>query len=61
MRYYAQQRDLVRTLNAAGFDTWVVSASPQEWADVWAAGAGITAATRSASAPSATTAGSRRA
>ena len=43
MRYYAQQRDLVRTLNAAGFDTWVISASPQEWAAVWAQGAGFPA------------------
>ena len=43
VRYYAQQRDLVRTLNAAGFDTWVVSASPQEWASVWAQGAGFPA------------------
>ena len=33
VRYYAQQRDLVRTLNAAGFDTWVISASPQEVGD----------------------------
>jgi phosphoserine phosphatase len=41
VRYYVQQRDLVRTLQAAGFDTWVVSASPQEWADVWSAGAGF--------------------
>ncbi len=41
VRYYTQMRDLVRTLRAAGFDTWVVSASPQEWADVWAAGAGF--------------------
>jgi phosphoserine phosphatase len=43
VRYYAQQRDLVRTLNAAGFDTWVISASPQEWASVWAQGAGFPA------------------
>jgi phosphoserine phosphatase len=43
VRYYTQQRDLVRTLNAAGFDTWVISASPQEWAGVWAAGAGFPA------------------
>jgi hypothetical protein len=41
VRYYTQQRDLVRTLQAAGFDTWVVSASPQEWADPWSAGAGF--------------------
>ena len=53
VRYYAQQRDLVRTLNAAGFDTWVVSASPQECATS-GAGRGLRrAATRSASAPSA--------
>jgi phosphoserine phosphatase len=43
VRYYTQQRDLVRTLQAAGFDTWVISASPQEWADVWSAGAGFQA------------------
>jgi phosphoserine phosphatase len=44
VRYYAQQRDLVRTLKAAGFDVWVVSASPEEWADVWGPGIGIDAA-----------------
>ena len=43
IRYYPQIRDLVRTLKAAGFDPWVVSASPEEWADVWGAEIGIDA------------------
>lgn len=43
IRYYPQMRDLVATLGRAGFDAWVVSASPQEWADVWGAGIGIDA------------------
>jgi phosphoserine phosphatase len=41
IRYYPQIRDLVRTLQRAGFDTWVVSASPQLWADVWGGAIGI--------------------
>ncbi|WP_436497080.1 haloacid dehalogenase-like hydrolase [Actinokineospora sp. HUAS TT18] len=41
VRYYDQQRDLVRTLRRAGFDIWVVSASPQPVVEVWAAGVGV--------------------
>ena len=41
IRYYPQMRDLIATLQRAGFDTWVISASPQEWADVWGVGVGI--------------------
>ncbi len=44
IRYYPQMRDLIGTLQRAGFDTWVISASPQEWADVWGVGVGIDAA-----------------
>ncbi|WP_329122622.1 haloacid dehalogenase-like hydrolase [Streptomyces sp. NBC_01353] len=41
VRYYEQQRDLVRTLRTAGFDVWIVSASPEPVVDVWAQGVGI--------------------
>lgn len=41
IRYYPQMRDLIRTLQRAGIETWVVSASPQVWADVWGKGVGI--------------------
>ncbi|WP_434588121.1 haloacid dehalogenase-like hydrolase [Streptomyces sp. A5-4] len=44
VRYYDQQRDLVRTLQKAGFDVWITSASPEPVVDVWARGAGIDAA-----------------
>ncbi|MGW0533892.1 haloacid dehalogenase-like hydrolase [Streptomyces sp. NPDC003032] len=40
VRYYDQQRDLIRTLKKAGFDVYVVSASPEPVAEVWAAGKG---------------------
>lgn len=43
VRYYAPQRDLIRTLKAAGITPWVVSASPELWAEVWAPGIGIPA------------------
>ena len=43
VRYYAPQRDLVRTLTRAGITPYVVSASPELWADVWAPGVGIPA------------------
>ncbi|MCB5170335.1 haloacid dehalogenase-like hydrolase [Streptomyces bambusae] len=43
VRYYDQQRDLVRTLHRAGFDVWISSASPQPVVEVWAAGIGIDA------------------
>ncbi|MFH9075706.1 HAD family hydrolase [Streptomyces alboflavus] len=42
-RYYDQQRDLIRTLKKAGFDVYVVSASPEPVAEVWAQGVGLDA------------------
>jgi phosphoserine phosphatase len=44
VRYYPQMRDLIRTLQTAGFDVWIVSAGPQEWTQVWSAGVGVDAA-----------------
>ncbi|HVK23966.1 MAG TPA: haloacid dehalogenase-like hydrolase [Actinokineospora sp.] len=41
VRYYDQQRDLIGALRRAGFDLWVVSASPQHIVEVWADGVGI--------------------
>ncbi|OAR27135.1 hypothetical protein A8W25_02365 [Streptomyces sp. ERV7] len=41
VRYYDQQRDLIRTLQKAGFDVWITSASPEPVVDVWAGGVGI--------------------
>ncbi|MET9963262.1 haloacid dehalogenase-like hydrolase [Streptomyces sp. NPDC006326] len=41
VRYYDQQRDLVTSLQKAGFDVWISSASPQPVVEVWAEGAGI--------------------
>ncbi|WP_137990407.1 HAD family hydrolase [Streptomyces vilmorinianum] len=41
VRYYDQQRELVRTLQKTGFDVWIVSASPEPVVDVWAEGVGI--------------------
>ncbi|WP_020668921.1 HAD family hydrolase [Amycolatopsis nigrescens] len=41
VRYYPEIKDLIATLNRAGFSTWVVSASPKETADVWSAEVGI--------------------
>jgi hypothetical protein len=41
VRYYDQQLDLIRTLQGAGFDVWVVSASAKPIVDAWAPGAGI--------------------
>ncbi|MFF4966201.1 HAD family hydrolase [Streptomyces sp. NPDC001037] len=41
VRYYDQQRDLIRTLRRAGFDVWIVSASPQPVVDVWAEGVDV--------------------
>ncbi|MEU9560699.1 haloacid dehalogenase-like hydrolase [Streptomyces sp. NPDC048161] len=41
VRYYDQQRDLIRTLRRAGFDVWIVSASPQPVVDVWARGVDV--------------------
>ncbi|MFC9796254.1 HAD family hydrolase [Streptomyces sp. NPDC127584] len=41
VRYYPQQRDLIRALREAGFDVWIVSASPEPVVDVWARGVGV--------------------
>ncbi|MFD0341905.1 haloacid dehalogenase-like hydrolase [Streptomyces sp. NPDC127117] len=41
VRYYDQQRDLIRALRRAGFDVWIVSASPQPVVDVWARGVDV--------------------
>jgi phosphoserine phosphatase len=43
IRYYAQMRDLVATLQANGFDVRVISASPEPVVRVWAAELGISA------------------
>ncbi|MEU6995912.1 haloacid dehalogenase-like hydrolase [Streptomyces sp. NPDC046465] len=43
VRYYDQQRDLIRTLKKAGFDVHIVSASPEPVAEVWAKAVGIDA------------------
>ena len=41
IRYYRPMRDLVRTLDKAGITPWIVTASPELWADVWGRGVGI--------------------
>ncbi|MFE2230665.1 HAD family hydrolase [Streptomyces kronopolitis] len=41
VRYYAQQRDLIRTLKKAGFDVYIVSASSEPLVRAWAPGVGI--------------------
>ncbi|MEW2351622.1 haloacid dehalogenase-like hydrolase [Streptomyces sp. NPDC006684] len=41
VRYYAQQRDLVATLQRAGFDVYIVSAGSEPVTEVWSAGIGI--------------------
>ncbi|MER7170736.1 haloacid dehalogenase-like hydrolase [Streptomyces mesophilus] len=41
VRYYDQQRDLIRALRRAGFDVWISSASPEPVVEVWARGVGI--------------------
>ncbi|MEU6127407.1 haloacid dehalogenase-like hydrolase [Streptomyces sp. NPDC047123] len=43
VRYYDQQRDLIRTLKKAGFDVYIVSASPEPVAEVWSRSVGIDA------------------
>ncbi|MBV2355856.1 haloacid dehalogenase-like hydrolase [Streptomyces sp. J2-1] len=44
IRYYDQQRDLVRTLQRAGFRVYIVSAGSEPVTEVWSAGIGIDAA-----------------
>lgn len=41
VRYYEQQRDLIRTLKKAGFDVYIVSAGAEPVAEVWSRGVGI--------------------
>ncbi|THA80636.1 haloacid dehalogenase-like hydrolase [Streptomyces sp. A0592] len=41
VRYYDQQKDLIKSLRKAGFDVWISSASPQPVVEVWAEGVGI--------------------
>ncbi|WP_405446582.1 haloacid dehalogenase-like hydrolase [Streptomyces erythrochromogenes] len=43
VRYYDQQKDLVKSLRKAGFDVWISSASPQPVVEVWAEDVGIDA------------------
>ncbi|MEV7584860.1 haloacid dehalogenase-like hydrolase [Streptomyces erythrochromogenes] len=43
VRYYDQQKDLIKSLRKAGFDVWISSASPQPVVEVWAEGVGIDA------------------
>ncbi|MFF6994056.1 haloacid dehalogenase-like hydrolase [Streptomyces sp. NPDC008313] len=41
VRYYAQQRDLIRTLQRAGFDVYIVSAGSEPVTEVWSRGVGV--------------------
>jgi hypothetical protein len=41
VRYYEQQKDLIRTLKAAGFDVYIVSASAEPIAEAWSGGVGL--------------------
>ncbi|KAB7834496.1 haloacid dehalogenase-like hydrolase [Streptomyces mobaraensis] len=41
VRYYDQQKDLIRTLKAAGFDVYIVSASSEPIAEAWSGGVGL--------------------
>ncbi|MGP9021829.1 haloacid dehalogenase-like hydrolase [Streptomyces sp. BR1] len=41
VRYYDQQRDLIRTFQKAGFDVWITSASPETVVDEWVGGVGV--------------------
>ncbi|MFH8982553.1 HAD family hydrolase [Streptomyces varsoviensis] len=41
VRYYDQQKDLIRTLKAAGFDVYIVSASSEPIAQAWSGGVGL--------------------
>ncbi|WKU44051.1 haloacid dehalogenase-like hydrolase [Streptomyces sp. VNUA116] len=43
VRYYDQQKDLIRTLKAAGFDVYIVSASSEPIAEAWSGGVGLDA------------------
>ncbi|MFD7668682.1 haloacid dehalogenase-like hydrolase [Streptomyces sp. NPDC059788] len=41
IRYYDQQKDLIRTLKAAGFEVYIVSASSETVAEAWSGGVGV--------------------
>ncbi|WP_043681780.1 HAD family hydrolase [Streptomyces xylophagus] len=41
IRYYDQQRDLIHTLQRAGFDVYIVSAGAEPITEVWSQGVGI--------------------
>ncbi|WP_030066732.1 hypothetical protein [Streptomyces natalensis] len=41
IRYYDQQKDLIRTLKAAGFDVYIVSATAETVAEAWSGGVGV--------------------
>ncbi|MFD4633200.1 haloacid dehalogenase-like hydrolase [Streptomyces sp. NPDC058284] len=41
VRYYDQQRDLIRTLKKAGFDVYIVSAGSEPVTEVWSKSVGI--------------------
>lgn len=43
VRYYAQQRDLIRTLRRAGFDVYIVSAGSEPVTEAWSPGVGVDA------------------
>ncbi|MFJ9965685.1 HAD family hydrolase [Streptomyces avermitilis] len=43
VRYYNQQRDLIRTLQKAGFDVYIVSAGSEPVTEVWSRDIGIDA------------------
>ncbi|OON82227.1 hypothetical protein [Streptomyces tsukubensis] len=44
VRYYPQQRDLIKTLQRAGFDTYIVSAGSEPVTEVWSSAVGIDSA-----------------
>ncbi|MFD7711469.1 haloacid dehalogenase-like hydrolase [Streptomyces sp. NPDC059786] len=41
VRYYDQQRDLIRTLQRAGFDVYIVSAGSEPVTEEWSRGVGV--------------------
>ncbi|GAA4882968.1 haloacid dehalogenase-like hydrolase [Kitasatospora terrestris] len=43
IRYYDQQKDLIRALGRSGFDVWITSASQEDVVQVWAAGVDLPA------------------
>ncbi|WP_329525919.1 haloacid dehalogenase-like hydrolase [Streptomyces sp. NBC_01462] len=43
VRYYTRQRDLIRTLQRAGFEVYIVSAGSEPVTEVWSRGVGVDA------------------